>query len=164
MFVTGSGCQAIEASPTQASEAPGSQGLAGKATQWHEAGSLLLQATGTFEGMMNMLNLLLELGGDPSRVNVVGNDLVAIAASAGSRGLWDQIIRDQALLARCTAKHAGRVALQLFAALLVETWAAVGKAPETKFKLDRRWCGEQLLDSLQPVGITPYFQVQPLLG
>ena len=89
-----------------------------------------------------MVDLLLELGGDLSRVNVVGNDLVAIAASAGSRGLWDQIIRNQALLARCTAKHAGRVALQLFAALLVESWAAGGKHPETKIKIDRRWCGE----------------------
>ena len=38
-----------------------------------------LQDTGQFESMLDMVNVLLELGGDLSRVNVVGNDFVAIA-------------------------------------------------------------------------------------
>ena len=114
--------------------------------------------------MKSMVDLLLELGGDLSRVNVVGNDLVAIAASAGSRGLWDEIIEDGELLARCTAKHAGRVALQLFAGLNVEALADPHQTRQTEFQLDKRWCGEQLLDSFQPLGITPHFQVQRFLG
>ena len=112
--------------------------------------------------MKTMVDLLLELGGDPSRVNVVGNDLVAIAASAGSRGLWDEVVGDGCLLAQCTAKHVGRVALQLFAALSIDAWATPLQTSETEFQLDKRWRGEQLLDSFQPLGITSLFQVQRL--
>ena len=110
------------------------------------------------------MDLLLELGGDLSRINVVGNDLVAIAASARSRSLWDKICEDEALLARRTAKHAGRVALQLFSALMIELWAAPHQTPETEVQMDERWCGEQLLDSFQPLDITPLSQVQRFLG
>ena len=42
---------------------------------------LLLQETGQYESMLDMVNLLLELGGDLSRVNVVGNDFVAVAGN-----------------------------------------------------------------------------------
>lgn len=38
-----------------------------------------LQETGQFETMLDVVNVLLELGGDLSRVNVVGNDFVAVA-------------------------------------------------------------------------------------
>ena len=117
---------------------------ASRATEQHEAGRLLLQATGRLEGMMPMIQLLLELGGDPSRVNVVGNDLVAIAASIWPRSLWGEIRRDEALLARCTARHAGRVALQLFAGSAVDSWADKKEAGP----LGKGWCGESLLDSL----------------
>ena len=108
------------------------------------------------------MDLLLKLGGDLSRVNVVGNDLVAIAASAGSRGLWGRFRTDMPLLARCTAKHAGRVALQLFADLMIEAWAAPHQGTGTRFQLDKKWCGE-LLDPFQPFCIAPLFQVHPFL-
>ena len=60
-----------------------------------------------------MVDLLLELGGDLSAVNVVGNDFVAIAASAYKWGMWTHVINDLDLLARCPHKHAGRIAVQL---------------------------------------------------
>ena len=114
---------------------------------------------------MPMLYLLLELGGDPSRVNVVGNDLVAIAASLCNRSLWDEIRRDEALLARCTAKHAGRVALQLFAACVIDCWAAHTRHTKFGTLIGKIWCGEQPPDPLQPLGITAlFFQVQAYLG
>ena len=114
---------------------------------------------------MPMLHLLLELGGDPSRVNVVGNDLVAVAASLCSRSLWSEIRRDEALLARCTAKHAGRVALQLFAAWIIDYWAIHCRPPKDGSEIAKGWCGAQLLNSLHPVDITPLlFEVQHSLG
>ena len=91
---------------------------------------------------MPMMKLLLELGGDPSRVNVVGNDLVAIAASIWPRSLWGEIREDEALLGRCTAKHAGRVALQLFAGSVVDSWADNSRPPKEAGPLGKCWCGE----------------------
>ena len=91
---------------------------------------------------MPMMKLLLELGGDPSRVNVVGYDLVAIAASIWPRSLWGEIRRDEALLARCTAKHAGRVALQLFAGSVVDSWADNSRPPKEAGPLGKCWCGK----------------------
>ena len=57
--------------------------VAGQHSGMHcDAGWLLLQATGKFEPMMPMVDVLLELGRERSRVNVVGNDLVATASGA----------------------------------------------------------------------------------
>ncbi|CAL5221738.1 g3987 [Coccomyxa viridis] len=76
------------------------------------------------ETMLTMVALLRELGGDLSRVNIVGNDFVAVA--------------DPELLAACTAKHAGRVALQLFATWLSEEYRPT-KNLESPSKI---WCDE----------------------
>ena len=43
-----------------------------------------LQDNGKWETMLNMVDVLLELGGDLSRVNIVGNDFVAIAGNLHS--------------------------------------------------------------------------------
>lgn len=90
--------------------------------------------------MTTMVKLLLELGGDLSAVNVCGNDFVAIAASTWTRGLWDEIIVDVDLLKKCTARHAGRVALQLFA-----TWVCSAHRPAevSQSQMAKMWCGEQ---------------------
>ena len=39
----------------------------------------LLQADGNYVSMRSMVDVLLELGGDLSKVNIVGNDFVAVA-------------------------------------------------------------------------------------
>ena len=75
--------------------------------------------------MTIIVELLLELGGDLGIVNCVGNDFVAIAASMTDRGMWDEILEEPELLAKCGAKHAGRVALQLYAAWqMPTTWSS----------------------------------------
>ena len=43
------------------------------------------QRTGELEDMRGMVDLLLELGGDLSRVNVVGNDIMAIAGEVANQ-------------------------------------------------------------------------------
>ena len=45
---------------------------------------LPLQSTRTFVSMRTMVDVLLELGGDLGRVNIVGNDIVAIAGEAAT--------------------------------------------------------------------------------
>lgn len=63
-----------------------------------------------------MVEVLLQLGGDLGIVNCVGNDFLAVAASMAERvGAWNDILENPELLAKCSAKHAGRVALQLYA-------------------------------------------------
>ena len=61
------------------------------------------------------------------------------AASTWDRGLWEEILNDPVLLAKCTAKHAGRVALQLFA-----TWVCDKYRPNegAKDQIAKTWCGE----------------------
>ena len=80
---------------------------------------------------------------------------MAVAASLCTQSLWGQISRDEALLAQCAARHAGRVALQLFAAGVIATWTAPDGAPRDNTQIGKGWCGEQLLDSSQPLGIVP---------
>lgn len=87
--------------------------------------------------MTVMVELLLELGGDLGIVNCVGNDFVAIAASmAESKGTWIDILEEPELLAKCSAKHAGRVALQLYA-----TWQFRPKSA-TLEQMPAKWCSE----------------------
>ncbi|CAL5227175.1 g10089 [Coccomyxa viridis] len=101
--------------------------------------SSISRRTGELEDMRGMVDLLLELGGDLSRVNVVGNDIMAIAASARDRGLWKDIIADPALLSQCTARHAGRVALQLFASWNITKDEAIKLA---EGQIAQSWCAE----------------------
>lgn len=82
-----------------------------------------------------MVDLLLELGGDLKAVNVVGNDFVAIAASAYRYGMWEDIIKDPGLLAKCPRKHAGRIAVQLLYCFI----SAPKQVPERRVKW---WTGE----------------------
>ena len=60
-------------------------------------------------------------------------------ASAWDRGLWKDIIKDPVLLSLCTAKHAGLVALQLFA-----TWICPKTRPTkaAEGQVATVWCGE----------------------
>ena len=63
--------------------------------------------------LLGMAQLLIELGADASAAHRTRGCLLAIAASAGKWGLWEQLIRDapdlaSGLAARC---HAGRVLL-----------------------------------------------------
>ena len=55
------------------------------------------------------------------------------------RGLWANIKEDSELLSKCTAKHAGRVALQLLGTTAYDT-----DEPEDVGKLSQMWCGELL--------------------
>lgn len=86
--------------------------------------------------MTIMVEVLLVLGGDLGIVNCVGNDFVAIAASMANRGMWNEILEAPELLAKCGATHAGRVALQLFAA-----WQHKPKAV-TLEQMTLMWCSE----------------------
>ena len=64
------------------------------------------------------------------------------AASTWDRGLWEDIIKDPVLLSKCTAKHAGRVALQLYA-----TWVCNKHRPESaggELRISAVWTGECL--------------------
>ena len=112
-----------------------------------------------------MVDLLLELGGDLNAVNVVGNDFVALAASAYNYGMWKDTITDPGLLAKCGRKHAGRTALQLLHCF----------TSEPKDHCERRikwWSGEasslSLNANLCPSGSTEmmsyYPDLQPWLG
>ncbi len=82
-----------------------------------------------------MVDLLLELGGDLSATDDMGNDFVAIAASAYKDGMWTDIIKDPELLAKCTSKHAGRIALQLLHCFITEPKEPPGR-------LSKWWSGE----------------------
>lgn len=68
------------------------------------------------------------------------------AASTWDRGLWDDILAHPLLLSKCTAKHVGRVALQLLA-----TWVCNKHRPEDSVSktlvddtISTVWCGESL--------------------
>ena len=84
-----------------------------------------------------MVDVLLQLGGDLGIVNCVGNDFVAVAASMAEHvGAWNDILENPELLAKCSAKHAGRVALQLYA-----TWQYMPKSDILK-EMPAMWRSE----------------------
>lgn len=69
--------------------------------------------------------------------------LCCYAASLWDSDLWKDIMAETALLSKCTAKHAGRVALQLLAG-----WALAppnGREINTnESHFSQVWCGELL--------------------
>ena len=55
--------------------------------------------------------------------------------------MWEDIIADHALLSKCTSKHAGRVALQLFATWICDKHRPTDTDASQAAKV---WCGELL--------------------
>ena len=94
-----------------------------------------VQERDAWEPMRGLVDLLLELGGDLSATDALGNDFVAIAASAYKDGMWTDIIKDPGLLTKCTSKHAGRIALQLLHCFITEP-----REPPARGSV--WWCGE----------------------
>ena len=85
------------------------------------------------EPMTGMVQLLLELGGDLTLTDAGNFDFVAMA-SVYSDSVWSALKEDASLLAKCTAWHAGRVALQL-----QNVWRHPDLRPEQKATI---WSGE----------------------